>query len=219
MGVYVRGFYHPESSCQPVSQAISPVLLLPSSSSLHPPPSCLPLPVLWLAIQSIEDRQNRADDWEASRSTLAQLGNSGGKTKWGWRDRNGNDYLNRLPWKRGVQVQKVKKTVIKCCHHDKNINRTFLHNFWNGARGHKICTFLPKGAIFEKESKKSYLIVLSGCSFLCLINFFSLYKREKIDALFLDLSYFNCKIWARSARKKTKHIFEISKLNLIKICL
>ena len=34
---------------------------------------------------------------------------------------------------------------------------------------------LPNGAISLKGvQKKSYLIVLSSCSFLCLINFFSL---------------------------------------------
>ena len=70
--------------------------------------------------------------------------------------------------------------------HDKNINRTFLQDFQNGARGHKICTFCTSGlprvsksvnlcprVPYSKRSvKESYLIVLSGCSFLSLTNFF-----------------------------------------------
>ena len=57
---------------------------------------------------------------------------------------------------------------------------------------------MPKGAIFKKECKKSYLIILSWCSFLTLTNFFSLQKGnifcQKIEcAMFYELIFF-CKI-------------------------
>ena len=74
--------------------------------------------------------------------------------------------------------------------HGKNINSTFLHVFFNGTRGHKICTFLhewlatsakkaefyTQGYHIKNKWKKYYLIFLSWCSFLRWTKFFSLHK-------------------------------------------
>ena len=46
--------------------------------------------------------------------------------------------------------------------HDKNINRTSLHDFKNGTRGHKICTFLHEWLARSAKKCKFYA---QGCHF------------------------------------------------------